>query len=86
MLVGLVSGVAGLLTVAVAVLWLHPDWRPWTAVALAATGGVLLALTVVPMPASVRGGRLGDMAEMVALLALLPTLLVAAGVVAAVRG
>lgn len=85
-LVGLVSGVAGLLTVAVAVLWLHPDWRPWTAVALAATGGVLLALTVVPMPASVRGGRLGDVAEMVALLALLPTLLVAAGVVAAVRG
>lgn len=85
-LVGLVSGVAGLLAVAVAVLWLYPDWRPWTALVLAATGGLLLALTVVPMPASVRGGRLGDVAELVALLALLPTLLVAAGVVAAVRG
>ena len=85
-LVGLVSGVAGLLAVAVAVLWLHPDWRPWAALALAVAGGLLLALTVVPMPASVRGGRLGDVAELVALLALLPALLIAAGVVAAVRG
>lgn len=85
-LVGLTSGVAGLLTLAVSVLWLHPDWRPWAAVALAAAGGLLLALTVVPVPASVRWGRLGDVTEVVALLALLPTLLVAAGVVAAVRG
>jgi hypothetical protein len=85
-LVGLASGVAGLLVVAVSVLWLHPAWRPAAAVTLAASGGVLLALTVVPAPASVRRGRLGDLAEVVALVALLPMLLVATGVVAAVRG
>ena len=42
-LVGLASGVVGLVSVAVSVLWLHPDWRPAAAVALATVGGVLLA-------------------------------------------
>ena len=71
-LVGLLSGVLGLVSTAAAVLVLHPDWRPTTAVVLAATGGVLLALPLVPAPPSVRRGRLGDVAETVALLALLP--------------
>ena len=85
-LVGLLSGVFGLVSTAAAVLVLHPDWRPTTAVVLAATGGVLLALTLVPAPPSVRRGRLGDVAETVALLALLPLAVVACGLFAAIVG
>ena len=85
-LVGLLSGVLGLVSTAAAVLWLHPDWRPTTAVVLAATGGVLLALTLVPAQPSVRRGRLGDVAETVALLSLLPLAVVACGLFAAIVG
>jgi len=84
-LVGLVAGVAGLATVAVAVLWLHPDWRPATAVTLAAAGAVLLAVTLLPSTPSVRRGRLGDVAETVALVSLPPLLILATGVFAAIR-
>ena len=85
-LVGLVSGVLGLLSVGVAMLWLHPDWRPVAAVALAATGAVLLAATLLPASPSVRRGRLGDVAETIALLSLLPLLVVATGLLDAVQG
>ena len=85
-LVGLLSGVFGLVSTAAAVLVLHPDWRPTTAVVLAATGGGLLALTLVPAPPSVRRGRPGDVAETVALLALLPLAVVACGLFAAIVG
>ena len=85
-LVGLVSGIAGLVSTGIATLWLHPDWRPAVAVVLAASGAVLLAVTMLPSAPSVRRGRLGDVAESVALLALLPLLVVAIGVFAAIRG
>ncbi|MDX6357304.1 MAG: hypothetical protein QOH37_358 [Nocardioidaceae bacterium] len=85
-LVGLVSGVLGLLATALSVLWLHPGWRPGAAVALAVTGAVLLALTLLPQGTSVRRGRLGDVAESVALLALLPALVIATGVFSAISG
>lgn len=85
-LVGLVSGVLGLAAVAVSMLWMHPDWRPTASVLLAATGAVLLAVTLLPSPPSVRRGRFGDIAESVALLSLLPLTVVATGVFAAVRG
>ena len=85
-LVGIVSGVAGLASVATAVLWLHPHWRPAAAGALATGGGVLLALTLLPATPSVRRGRLGDVAESVSLLLLPPLLVGAVGLVAAVRG
>ena len=85
-LVGLVSGIVGLASVAVSLLWLHPDWRPTAAVALAATGAVVLASTLLPTTPSVRRGRFGDVAETVALLALLPLLVIATGVFAAIRG
>lgn len=84
-LVGLVSGILGLASVAVATLWLHPDWRPTVAVVLAASGAVLLAVTLLPAPPSVRRGRLGDVAESVALLSLLPLLVVAVGLFSAIR-
>jgi hypothetical protein len=85
-LVGLVSGILGLASVGVATLWLHPDWRPAAAVVLAASGAVLLAASMLPATPSVRRGRLGDVAESVALLALLPLLVVADGVFSAIRG
>jgi uncharacterized membrane protein len=85
-LVGLTSGVLGLVSIAVSLLWLHPDWRPTAAVVLAASGAILLAVTLLPSTPSVRRGRLGDIAETVALLALLPLLVLATGVFAAVRG
>ena len=85
-LVGLVSGILGLLSVGVSMLWLHPDWRPTAAVALSATGAVLLAVTLLPSTPSVRRGRFGDIAETVALLSLLPLLIIATGVFSAIRG
>lgn len=85
-LAGLVSGILGLGCAAASLLWLHPDWRPTVAVVLTAAGAVLLALTLVPSPPSVRRGRLGDVAETLALLILLPLLVVATGVFAAVVG
>lgn len=85
-LVGVVSGVLGLASVGVSVLWLHPDWRPATAVVLAATGVVLLSTTLLPGTPSVRRAYLGDIVESAALLALLPVLVVAVGLFAAIRG
>jgi type VII secretion integral membrane protein EccD len=84
-LVGLVSGIVGLVSAAVAALWVHPDWRPTIAVVLAATGAVLLAVTLLPGTTSVRRGRLGDVAESIALLALIPVTVVAVGLFAAIR-
>ncbi|GAB3762208.1 type VII secretion integral membrane protein EccD [Nocardioides ginsengisegetis] len=85
-LVGLVSGILGLVSVAISLLWMHPEWRPTAAVALAATGAVLLAVTLLPATPSVRRGRFGDIAESVSLLALLPLLVVAVGIFASIRG
>jgi hypothetical protein len=84
-LVGLCSGVLGLVSTALSALWLHPDWRPAAAVALAVTGAVLLGLTLLPQPGSVRRGRLGDLVETVALLALVPALVVATGIYSSIR-
>jgi len=85
-LVGLVSGILGLLSIGISMLWLHPEWRPTAAVALSATGAVLLAVTLLPSAPSVRRGRFGDLAETVALLSLLPLLVIATGVFSAIRG
>jgi len=85
-LAGLASGVLGLGSVAVSMLVLHPDWRPEAAIGLAAAGTALLVATLVPRTPSVRSGRWGDLAESVGLVALLPLLVVATGLLAAVRG
>ena len=79
-MVGLGSGILGLASVAVSLLVFHETWRPTTAVVLAATGAVLLAVTLLPSAPSVRRGRLGDVAETVALLSILPLLVMATGV------
>lgn len=84
-LVGLGSGILGLVSVAVSLLFMHPDWRPTVAVTLAATGAVLLAVTLVPGTPSLRRGRLGDLTETLSLLALLPLVVLATGIFDAVR-
>lgn len=78
-LVGVATGLAGLVAVAASALWLHPGWRPAAAAALIASGGVLLAATLLPATRSARRARLGDVAESVSLLLLPPLLVVAAG-------
>lgn len=83
-LVGLALGVLALAVTAVAVLWLHPSWRPTTAVVLAAAGAVVLAATMLPATPSVRRGRLGDVAESASLILLLPLLVLASGVLGSV--
>ena len=84
-LVGLGSGILGLVSVAVSLLWMHPDWRPTVAVTLAATGAVLLAVSLLPGTPSLRRGRLGDLAETLCLLALLPLVVLATGIYSAIR-
>lgn len=85
--VGLVSGITGLLSVATTTLWLHSSWRP-AAASLLATAGVvaLLGATLLPSTPSVRRDRLCDLLESAALLATPPLLMVATGIVAAIRG
>ncbi|MFT4082760.1 MAG: EsaB/YukD family protein [Nocardioides sp.] len=83
-LTGLGSGILGLASLGLAVLWLHPDWRPTLAVVLAAAGGVLLALTLVPGVATIRRGRLADVAESAVLIALVPLVVVASGLLSSV--
>ncbi|GAA1929620.1 hypothetical protein GCM10009737_34350 [Nocardioides lentus] len=85
-LVGLASGVVGLFTVAVSVLLMHESWRAIAAVALAVTGAVLVAATLVPASASVRRGRLGDLAETIALVSLVPLAVFATGLFELVGG
>jgi type VII secretion integral membrane protein EccD len=85
-LVGLGSGIAGLVSAAGSVLLMHAEWGPTVAVLLAGTGALLLAVALVPRAPSVRSGRVGDVAEVVLLLSLLPLLVLAVGVFDSVRG
>lgn len=85
-LAGLTSGILGLVSVAVSMLLIHDGWRAGAAIGLAGIGAVLLALTLVPASASVRRGRMGDVVETLTLLALLPLMVLSAGLVSAVAG
>lgn len=85
-LVGLVAGIAGVSSVAISVVFVHPGWSPFTAVTLLATGAAVLAVILLPPSPSARWGRACDLVESAALLALLPLLVLATGLFAAVRG
>ncbi|HEY3529753.1 MAG TPA: EsaB/YukD family protein [Nocardioides sp.] len=78
-LIGLASGMLGLVSTGVAVLVLDARWRMPVAVVVAAAGVVLLGQTLWQRPRDPRPGRVGDRIESAALVALLPALLVAAG-------
>jgi type VII secretion integral membrane protein EccD len=85
-LAGLLSGVVGLVSVAVSMLLIHDEWRAGAAMVLAALGALLLLFTLVPSSASVRRGRIGDILETATLLSLLPLMVLAAGFVGSVAG
>jgi type VII secretion integral membrane protein EccD len=85
-LVGLISGVAGLVSVCLALLQLQPQWRAETAVALALIGAILLAATLLPRTQSVQTGRLGDVVELITLILLLPLLVLASGLFDVIKG
>jgi type VII secretion integral membrane protein EccD len=78
-LAGLVSGIAGLVSIALAMVLIHDSWRAEAAIALAVVGAVLLVATLVPSSGSVRRGRIGDVVETATLISLLPLMVVAAG-------
>lgn len=84
-LTGAASGLLGLASTAGSVIWMHPEWHGLTAASLLVGGAVLLAVTVVPLRASLWPGRLGDLAETACVVALLPLLVVATGLFSAVR-
>ncbi len=84
-LVGLASGILGLASVAMSLLWMHPGWRSTAAVTLAATGAVLLTVSMLPGVHSLRLRRLGDLAESLCLVGLLPLLVLASGLLSVVR-
>lgn len=81
---GLAWGVAGLVATAVSIVVEQPTWHVALALVLTLTGAVLLVANLVPAEPSVRRGRWGDLAELAALVAMLPLLVVAIGLVAAV--
>ena len=85
-LAGLVSGIAGLVSIALSMVLIHDSWRAEAAIALAVVGAVLLVTTLVPSSGSVRRGRMGDVVETATLISLLPLMVVAAGFFDMVKG
>jgi type VII secretion integral membrane protein EccD len=82
---GLGTGLVGLMSVAVSILVLQPDWRPSLAVILAATAAITLIVTLVPSTPSVTRGRTAEIVEVIALVAMLPLVITAIGLVSTVR-
>lgn len=78
-LLGIGSGVMGVVSTLVALLFLADGWRWASGAVVAVVGVLLLACTLLPPIDEARRGRLGDIAERILLGALVPALLVAVG-------
>lgn len=78
-LVGVASGVLGLTSTVLSVLLLHPDWRMPAAAVTVIAGVVLLGRSPCAILADPHPGRVGDWIESATLTALVPVLVVAAG-------
>ena len=83
--VGLAGAGAGLLAVALSVLVLRPEWRLELVIVLVVAAAATLVATLVRSEESVVRGRLVEVVELASLVALLPLLVIAVGIVAAVR-
>jgi hypothetical protein len=84
-LAGLVAGLSGMVAIALAVLVGRPGWRP--ELALGALAAAVVLVTVAPaetVPQRARLDRLAELVESAAVLALMPLLLLASGVVGVV--
>jgi type VII secretion integral membrane protein EccD len=79
-LVGVGSGVLGIMSTVVAMLWLDHEWRFPAAVVVVVAGFLLLARVLRSHEAPPRHGRLGDRIEAGASVALLPVLALALAV------
>ncbi len=83
--VGLLGGALGIVAGTVAALVAHPEWGPVVgAVTGAAAAGVLVSLALPPRT-TVRRGRALDVCEGLALFVLIPLLVLALGLVSALR-
>lgn len=82
---GLVTAATGVLSIAISVLVLKPDWRPGLIVALTVVAAGTLVSTLVPTTRTVSRGRAAELLELVALVAMIPLLVIAIGIVSAVR-
>lgn len=82
--VGLGFGVLSLAVIALSALTQHESWRSAVGVVLAAAGVVVLVMTLVPLPPSVRRGRVAEFVELAAVVAMLPLMVFAVGIVGAV--
>ncbi len=85
-LVAVASGMAGLLSTAVATVWLHPPWRASAAAGVIVGAALALTTTLIGRVSSARVGVWGDVVEAASLLALLPLLVAASGLLLALRG
>jgi ESX secretion system protein EccD len=77
-LLGVLSGVLGLVSTVLSLLWLHREWQFLAAIVVAAAGVVLLGQTLWPRTDVRRHGRAGDRIEAAAVVWLLPALLMTA--------
>jgi type VII secretion integral membrane protein EccD len=82
---GLISAAIGVASIAVSILVLRPDWRPGLVIVLTVLSAGTLLSTLIPVSSSVARGRAAEMLEVVALVAMLPLLVIAIGIVSAVR-
>jgi type VII secretion integral membrane protein EccD len=82
---GLISAALGIASIAISILVLRPEWRPGLVIVLTVLSAGTLVSTLVPVSSSVARGRAAEMLEVVALVAMLPLLVLAIGIVSAVR-
>jgi type VII secretion integral membrane protein EccD len=83
--VGLGGGTAGLTALGLSAALVHPEWRTALAGVLVAVGVVLLLVSRAQGRSRLWVGRVGDVAEALAVLATIPLVVLAIGLVSAVR-
>lgn len=83
--VGLAGGAAAITTGTVAAVLTRPAWGGPIAAAVAVLAIAVLATLAIPRRATVRWGRMVDVAESAALFLMIPLLVIAIGLLAAVR-
>ncbi|MCE1178899.1 MAG: type VII secretion integral membrane protein EccD [Micrococcales bacterium] len=79
--IAMVTGIAGIALAALSAAGWHPAWRPTIAVVLAGAAALIVTLALLAPKARVRLGRLGDIVEGAAIVALVPLALIVTGVI-----